>query len=376
MNIFQRNKIIPVISLLLVFGFLPIILISNFLSASTRTPQINTQEEAHKIVTTCKNSSHQDTCYANAFTHILSNTSLNYTLAVLSEVQKNDKATNGCHFIAHSIAMKAVEKDPAHWQDLLGRLPTHECTGGFIMGVLEGHKMQSPEFQVNNQTIATICHTIRADFKTEASELTCYHAMGHLLLVDTKGNIKSAVKYCTHMSESFSYECLAGVFMEQEYKHNLAASGREDEIPWDINFLHTQKQLCQKQTGLAAKACWRELSHIFVELSHNNIQAIFDQCQEAPNEAFQEACYHHSVSIITLTQNAHSEFFKHACHPYSFDAQKYNTCNQIVIDSLMDSSQHSFKSAKNYCHRLDATYRDTCLVYLRGKQLLQTLSRS
>lgn len=257
------------------------------------------------------------------------------TLIVFGIIRFHKQETTGCHFKAHLIGFAAVKKDPANWEELLSKYSFSECTGGYLMGILEGHKYFDTSFKLDEQTSVKICAKIAKKSSDQKSEMTCMHTMGHLFLAEEQGKIEKALNICSKLDSLYRYECFAGVFMENIYRRNLRAHQIAEELVWTEENIAKQKNLCNTYSGDMAKACWREISHMFVHQSKNNPSAVYKACYSAPNREFSEECYIHAVGIMTLSANFKEKNKKTLCDPYKKYKSLLMRCESVVKNNQL-----------------------------------------
>lgn len=337
-----------------------------FLCFSTiKTKNVPEKEAAH-IINLCK-STKDDRCYVKQFAMVAKYNKLPYTLQVLSELQKQDPSVAGCHFIAHVVASEEVNKDPKGWQNIIKRLPINDCTGGYLMGLMEGRSKFEKDFKVNAATVQQICTQVNHAAGKDVDQ-TCFHVMGHLLLIETKGGLPQAVEMCNKLSEAYRYECYAGIFMENEYKRNLSAHGVGKPAQWDKDMLARHKKICNEYQADAARACWREIAHVFNFIYHNYPPDVYKACSEAgyqtapgnaPNAEWRDDCYIHAVGVMAMSLKFDHQNFPLLCQPYEGNDLSYHRCAQMVITTLKQSSTNP-TTLQKFCQAMPAKYKNLC----------------
>ncbi|MDF2460916.1 MAG: hypothetical protein K0S68_319 [Candidatus Saccharibacteria bacterium] len=287
--------------------------------------QGNTASAAQAIVGQCRDQKLQDECYAEQFGAITKRSGLKASLATLDEFQKLPGAQRGCHFIAHHIAAAAVTAS-GDWRRTISELPLEDCSGGFLMGLMEERQRLEPGLKYTPASIQETCSAMPEDQQAK----TCFHTMGHLVLVQTRGVVDDSLVICRELPEPASrYECLSGTFMENLYRRNLQAHKVGKELQWTPERAQALTALCQAQTGEAAKACWRELSHVFVVHEKSRPEAVFAKCQTALTDETRAACYLHAVGVMTLMQSNSQDADK-LCEPYATSADRLKECQSMI----------------------------------------------
>lgn len=293
-----KNKhliLIVVICLLLscLAGFLIFIFIS--------TPT-SVKDRARLMVDKCIKNSKEEQCFANEFASLTQQFPLRYSLATLAEIQKSHTVQKGCHFIAHVIATEQVIKNNGDWEKTITQLPVNDCTGGFVMGTLEGAHYFDKKVILDAQTIPHICRKLTTRTTQKHSDQICVHTTGHLLLIEKAGNVQTAVNECKNLPSQYQYECLSGTFMEDLFHRNLITHGIGKPMAWDEKTFAKQQEVCETYTSIPAKACWRELSHMILSLAKKDLATISRLCLLASNELSQKACQTHAMDTLSLQE--------------------------------------------------------------------------
>ncbi len=335
-----------------------------YISIGSLRPQPkNPSEDARQIIKECQEKkAEKEPCYIEKFTDLTKKNPIEYSLKTLSLIREAGGVANGCHFIAHVMATAEVRKNPPQWEDVLSKISTSDCTGGFIMGAIEGHKLYDRAFVLDASSLSRICRKVIERTAGYGDDQTCAHTMGHLLLVDTKGSLATATRVCDSVQKEYQYECYAGVFMENLYRRNLFVHGVGKSFAWNKKTLAEQEELCSSYPYLPAKACWRQLSHMYVVLEKEP-QKVFAACSRTGREDFRDACYFHAVGVMTLL-SGDSAKLRPLCVPYSDSPDKFSSCTDVIVSALLDSSLMLFPKASEFCKSLSDQYRKPCMDIL------------
>ena len=81
---------------------------------------------------------------------------------------------------------------------------------------------------------------------------TCVHIIGHVLLVQTKGNVDQAVAICSQIPLNLQKECASGIFMENFTRDNLVDHEIAPTVLWDDRTISQTEQLCRQYVGKIA----------------------------------------------------------------------------------------------------------------------------
>ena len=104
--------------------------------------------------------------------------------------------------------------------------------------------------------------------------------MGHLVLTKEQGELNDGLDICRLGIEKYRYGCFTGVFMENLTRENLVDHGYSEPIKWDQAALSAHKSLCSQYTGVVSRACWREVAHLFHQLTGPKPQELYKLCSE------------------------------------------------------------------------------------------------
>lgn len=371
----ENNEILLFLYLVLISNIL--LIITNFLLITSPVPpKINIDPLLiNKIVNACKDDTNWRRCYGKEIPLATKNLPLAYPLEVMHEVQKVDKKALDCHLIAHGISNAQTLEHPTEWRSLLGQVTAYECVGGFIHGILETHAGQDPNFEMNEKTIPQICEIVK-----EKGKPYCSHMFGHLLAVETNGDIIKASSVCQKLSDDFDFKfsCHTGSFMENITRDNLVAHQLAAYRPYDWPSALDQEKLChQTVEKTAEKACWQEITHYYHILSGKNPAKLFELCSRAPADDDRDACFMHGVTFIagddTLKEK---QTMDSLCQPFSLNQKvRHNRCITTIIKVLIDSSSGYSSKIINLCtNSKTADLKEKCFYQL-GKELSNLIGK-
>lgn len=317
--------------------------------------------EAIKINNECKKLTTIKSCYNEKFYKLSKNTDLDYSIEVLNTLQKiNPQASTGCHLIAHRITQAETEKNPESWKEILQKVSPATCTGGFLHGVLEVHAQNDPKFTINNSTVDSICKDLLSG--TFTGERSCYHNMGHLMLIQTDADLNISIDNCQKLTGSLpSYECLSGAFMENLTAENLVAHGYlKERIPWTEERATEIEALCNTYEGQAAKACWKELSYIYTSIYKQDPKKLLDACNKAPEKTSRDECYVYGVGNIVNMPRVMNGNIINLCSGVKDDKSVFDYCMRQVVWTLVTSNTNNIDRAIKLCAAAPEKYKAEC----------------
>jgi hypothetical protein len=339
-------------------------------SSENNVPNIkkdNIEAIALRAEANCSNSD-KNQCYPQFFYELTQKNNIKLSMPVLFQLQKIDpQNSRGCHFIAHRMSQAEVEKNPKDWEKVIKEVSPSLCTGGFLHGVLEVHAGNDKSFEINNQTVMNICQNMIGS-KNKFGERSCFHSMGHLLLMQKEGKIDEAVNQCNTIEfMNAKYECLSGAFMETITQENLLAHGfvtKKDA--WDRDKATETESLCRKYTDLPAKACWKEISFIYFAIHKSDPAGLYKECQAAPTKDMQDECFIYGAGNVVNTIRFEDRNLVNTCHQLPIDNPLFNRCMSQIIGAMLTTTTDNLDRVLGLCSDSNPGYRVSCYSTLIG----------
>lgn len=336
------------------------------LSQNTKIPiSKSVEKDSNALVSVCKGRSTTEECYGNRFGILTKKEKIEYTLAVLKNVQNKDNKAKNCHFIAHKISQAEVEKNPEDWLGVFGKIDLNACSRGFFHGVIEGHLKDDPDFMLDKKSISSICSSIAQktgeNLSEEQVDSLCAHAVGHILLVQTEGVIDNSVKVCSQLSKYLENPCYDGVFMENTNRENLKLHGISEDLEWNEANTFQIEKLCKKYSGKVGSSCWAGLSDMFGSISEGDSKKLYQLCQNAPDTEERENCYAKGsgfMAFIFAGQGKNSEFAT-LCNEDLKDST-VRSCIQQVVSYVLNSSISYSDKVLFFCDKFSSSLDNFC----------------
>src|SRR3989344_7634806 len=298
----------------------------------------------------------KETCYYKEFKKISEENGYEFAFSTLFELQKIDPDSQGCHLIAHGIGTGAYKRNPNDWQKLIQILYSG-CSYGAIHGVIENYVATLPEKNLTPEIMSTLCgENPRAD---------CNHIFGHLVLVQTEGNIDDGLKLCDafngdHRQKMF---CYTGVFMEYQTALDLIEHGFAPKswLNWPERVPELEK-ICRSYSGDAGITCWEEIVHAVALKFKNDAKKVFDFCSTAQINEGAIRCRRHAIGILVAGNNYDLEDEKRMCdlvqpHDPNFKSECYV---YIIGSTLASIPQSGGIKAISMCDGLEEQYKKSC----------------
>ncbi len=342
-----------------------------------------TQNETKKIVNKCLNEINYQTCYAKAFILLTNKSDFSHVYQTLLSIQDLDPRARDCHFIAHVIASSEVSKDPTSWPKILSQVDFNTCSGGFIHGVIETRSAFDPTFKLDQKNMTAMCDSIKR-IKNDSiiDGLDCIHFMGHLAMVDVKGNVAEALKICQQFPAGENQQqdqCFGGVFMENETKEDLVLHGLASYIDWNPKTIQDEENLCQTFTGQEYRSCYRELFRMYTKVYPNDPQIIYQKCYQASDAETAKECYFNAMGQIGISTNPTDNILGSLCRPLANQPNQTDFINCIAYTNtfMLTTSAKFTDRAIFLCNNLPSSmdghpgrFEVTCFKFLG-----QTLSK-
>jgi hypothetical protein len=297
----------------------------------------------------------KELCYARALQTVARSRGAEDAFTVLFEIQKMDPDAIGCHFVSHGIGYGAYERDPEQWQQSINTI-NQACTYGAIHGVIEKYIL-SLQSGLTREIIPQICGSEPIS--------DCNHIIGHLLLVETNGNIDEALELCTVFEDSAQREfCYTGVFMEQVTAVNLLNHGivTESWMDWPAR-VDSLEKLCTMYDSEREVACWQEIVHAVAVKFQNDPEETFVFCSKSRNAEAASKCRYHAIGILAAARNFDLFVMKDMCLlPQRQDQNFQQNCYVQLVASVLSTSYEKASEAIDFCSTLELEpFQHACL---------------
>lgn len=324
-----------------------------FRSSSSQSQNSKAQELKDFCSDHRQNNQTKEQCYYQQFKIVGKEKGHLYAFETLTELQKIDIDAQGCHLMAHGIGSGAYERDPKNWQDLINTI-NPSCSYGAVHGVIENYLANSPDRQLTKELIPQICGpNPRAD---------CNHIIGHLTLVETKGDVEKALPFCDVFGDKNQrMHCLTGVFMEYQTALNLIEHGYAPRswLNWPARVPELEK-MCRAQTGENAVACWKEIVHAALVKFRDDPQKIFDLCNSAQVAEGATECKYHAIGIIVVSKRFDFDNLKTMCSIPQKEPDFQNQCYVRIAASALSTLPELKDKVSAFCRGLDTKYQRDC----------------
>lgn len=339
------------LSLILIFAILLFLTsVANFNKKVAETPSV--EETSSKVVAACEKEAEKEECYKQNFKKLTSQYGSDYAFSVLFAIQQKREAQS-CHPIAHSIGEALYETHKASWPNNLSST-TYLCEYGEVHGAVEAYKTAQKEKTLSPQTIASACGTNPSN--------DCIHFLGHIALVETRGDTKRALELC-RASHNYS-SCASGVFGEFSKPIHLIAHNYYPEA-WltDPKLLQENEKLCREQEGQDAESCWEEMAHAIVR-NFSKPQEVFKFCNRAQSEFAAARCKTHAIGDFLRNNNFDHNSTNPLCslahNEPRFEEECYSSIAMQLLFRVPGELEREAEQAKSFCSGLEAEFQESC----------------
>lgn len=262
------------------------------------------QSYADKVIAKCKKAEYRPTCYDVQIPKLMDTISMEDAFTVTTIVQDLDPTYSYCHVVGHKLSAREVAKDPSKWKDVVTRCPSGVCSNGCIHGGFQEkfRKQMFTDADIEKYTpdLAGICEA-RDDWKpTGVEQASCYHAVGHLTMYVTNGEIQKALPLCDVISKKeggrdYTMLCYDGAFMQifqpLEVDDFSLVEGKQPTRETVFSF-------CSAFSLAQQASCVNESWPLFRE-EIMTPEGFLEHCSHSPTEYGKNYCYTVLAYIVT-----------------------------------------------------------------------------
>lgn len=239
-------------------------LIEQVLGASQLKGQALLEYYADRVSSNCAQAKFAPSCYDEEIPKLMDNISMEDAFKVARIVQQKEPSYVYCHVLAHNISYRETTKHPDQWKDIITRCPQTMCNNGCPHGVLlkkfSSDSLTDEQIEKLKPDILDLCEPRKSWNPVRVEVSMCYHAIGHLNMYITKGNLAKSVSLCEFAGKKpdgrdYVHTCTQGVFMQvfqplepEDYALVKGITPLKDGV----------EEFCKPYFGQAFNACWTE----------------------------------------------------------------------------------------------------------------------
>ncbi|MDP3725912.1 MAG: hypothetical protein Q8R36_01810 [bacterium] len=324
---------------------------------------------AAAIFKACEKETHRPPCYDREIPKLMDvGFSMEDAFAVTRLVQEKDDSYFYCHVLGHNLSAKETAKDPSRWKEVIARAPSGLCSNGAIHGAFqERYRAESlPEADIEElePILKDICKERKGWSPTHMEQATCTHAVGHLTMYVSGGDIYKSLALCERVAfnESgydFRQICFDGAFMQifqpLEPEDYALIKGKEPT-------LLTINSFCADFTEMQYGSCRSESWPLYRE-QIKTAEGLTRFCSLVKNSTQKDRCYSGMFYVITAIQlNLDPKKVTDFCALFGTDrrGQCFANAASRMIETdwrMIDRAVSLCKSAENY-ESGDACYKE------------------
>ena len=390
-----KNKNVFIISLLAI-----VIIFESFIFLHSKSsPVVDLEKYADEVIATCASSSYHPACYDQTIPQLMKYISMEDAFKVTAIIQDKDRSYVYCHVLAHELAAREVDKNPAAWEDVVSRVPSGMCSNGGIHGAFQerfrGEFFTDEQLKAIEPELNNLCEKRPTWNPTGMEQASCYHALGHLTMYVTDADMTKALGLCDVLAlkpdgRDFRHLCYDGAFMQ------IFQPLEGDDFTLIAGKQVTKDQLvgfCNKFTGEEKGSCWSEGWPLY-QTEIETPKGLTNYCSKA-SLTERDRCFDALIFVVTAIFNLDSNKILNYCPGLVGDekgkcfasaaarmievdyrniqqatdlcsaAEKYDP-NHICFNTLLQYSSYNYKVGTpefyNVCNTLPGSWKDKCLT--------------
>lgn len=328
-----------------------------FINPSWKSSKIS--YEAKKLKNECSENIKWNNCYLNGFKKLTKKYTLNEVVLILKDIQKQDPKTFSCHGYAHIISRGETDKKSSDWVEVARSIDLQSCANGYFHGMLES-LLYSKKIAFAPDSINNLCHKrlVVNEHREDLIE-SCYHAVGHIALLENSGNVEEAIRFCNNFSPySDASYCYRGLFMEEFEREGLVSHGIKPPLSYKWDSIKKEEQLCHSYKGSIATACWKLAATMYMYADFFDPKKVFNSCRRSGTDSNQVECYTYAVYVTMLTPFFNGKLDT-LCQPYFLDENNYKYCLERQVQGLADNKKNILK-VQILCNTLSGERKKYC----------------
>jgi uncharacterized membrane protein len=339
--------------LILLLVVVNVLCISVFFYINNKTPSKPSLEKlAQDVVNRCASAPYKPSCYDDEVPKLMKNISMEDAFKVTSSIQDIDTSFRYCHVLGHQLSAAEVDKDPAKWKEVLSRCPSGVCSNGCIHGAFQERfrkeHFTDTELQQYMPDLVSICEEGKTFHPTGLEQASCYHALGHLTMYITNGDIKKSLPLCDKISikpdgRNFSQLCYDGAFMQiyqpLEPDDFALVKGKQPN-------LGSVQAFCDSFSGTPRDSCISESWPLYREKLMQNGKEISSICDRSSPQNLTR-CYTGMFYVVTAQFNFDQNKIISYCATLSDPTR--GKCFANAASRLIETDYRNITASVNLC---------------------------
>ncbi len=350
-------------SLCIIFGFFLLKTYNNSDTTTITVARFSLEEYAEYVFQKCSSESYRPTCYDEEIPKLMDFISFEDAFVVVSLIQEKYDGYWYCHVLGHKLAARETAKDPSLWKDVISRAPTGICSNGSIHGAfLERFRTQSlggDQYEEFLLEAGDVCEKRPTWNPTSLEQATCYHALGHLAMYATNGDIHRSVDACVIITESnnklnYGRLCYDGAFMQifqplepEDFALIEGKQPAKEEV----------EEFCSQFSDLQKPSCLSEAWPLFgEELKVSDGLESFCSAQKKINDEAYFSCYRRRFYLVASDFDFHvpkiSEYCSKMKDEFMFE------CFKVSITRIIDADYKLINRVVDLCDGMETYIKD------------------
>ncbi len=321
---------------------------------------ISPDKTAQRIIATCS-SKQKFTCFVKELSSLAKQKKLSYVQETVSEMQKIDKDATDCHLIAHYVSSIGLKKDPSRWKEIMLNQDPDICLGGYFHGILEEYFRQNGAQNIDKKFIQNMCLLFKEDGRKVNG---CVHIMGHIILVQEKGDVDKAINICDQLPiDLYPFRCYNGVFMEYTTKVMLRDHGIVSKvIPATDKDILWMEGYCKKlKRKDAVYACWEEVGRLYMQFYKNDITRSLERCNLLKNEEYKYRCGSFViVQWATINHELNPKILTDLCNAFEDSSVSWKNCILRISSLLLNVDIQYVPIVVEMCSNISQNFQEGC----------------
>jgi hypothetical protein len=277
-------------------------------------------------------------------------------LAKLQEEQRVDRSVND-HDMAHSVGRETAKDYGSNFQafDLCPITFNYGCSHGFFEYVLA--RTDTPK-----EAATTICESLTGDDHFLIAGFTCYHGVGHGIMMAEAYSVPSSLKACNTLPKDTAKDgCWQGVFME-----NVNA-GMQGRAPTGVFSRKNPLAPCDKVGDRYKHECFINHAGWLMTVARNDVQKGTRYCLRVKGK-FRSSCLQSIGLMVTnpvwqadlapeLEGRSQAEIAADLCARFPAAGQK--DCVIAGVDNIANFDQLDVTREKAFCEEV-TSHQESC----------------
>lgn len=316
---------------------------------------------ADRVIQKCARAEVKSVCYETEIPKLMKIISMEEAFTVTLMVQQKDNDFPYCHVLGHKLASIETKKDPSKWKDVIARCPSGVCSNGCVHGAFQEKYRDSvlsgTSFNEAKAEFMNLCEKSSSFTPTGLEQGSCYHALGHLLMYITGGNINRSVATCDEVAKKpdgrdFTNVCYDGAFMQifqpldVDDKSLIKNINVNKENVWDF---------CKQFSGQKLNQCWQESWPLFLK-EIGTSKGLLDYCSKLGPAMSQ--CINNTLYLMPIQFRFNFTAINKYCS--ELPAPYQNMCYGMTASRLLEIDKTNIEKVINYCSGLPVGNKEAC----------------